>query len=126
MQATDNERYEKPEDVLQWMMDLADEKEEQPENLATRYIYAILGSLFSVSGSIKDTLYDVCARPEYISSLREEIEQALTEDGGWQKTTPAKLQKMDSFMKEVQRLNPPSARKRAPTFVSENRNCHHD
>ncbi|KAL8825028.1 MAG: hypothetical protein Q9191_004661 [Dirinaria sp. TL-2023a] len=109
MQAIEGETYRKPEDVLQWMMDLANEKEGQPENLATRYIYAILGSLFSVSGVIKDTLYEITARPEYIPSLRKEIEQAMAEDKGWQKTTHAKLQKLDSFMKEVQRVNPPSA-----------------
>ena len=31
------------------------------------------------------------------------------EDRGWQKRAAAKMQRLDSFMREVQRLNPPSA-----------------
>ncbi|KAL8949001.1 MAG: hypothetical protein Q9222_004857 [Ikaeria aurantiellina] len=53
-------------------------------------------------------LYDFCEHPEYISQLREEIDHALIEDGGWRKSTPGKLWKLDSFMKESQRLSPPS------------------
>lgn len=108
-EATIGESYEKPTDVIQWMMDLANEKESPPENLATRYVYTIIGSMHTVTSAIKDTLYDICARPEYVDPLREELEHILREDRGWQKGTAAKMQRLDSFMKEVQRLNPPSA-----------------
>ncbi|KAL8978512.1 MAG: hypothetical protein Q9177_006383, partial [Variospora cf. flavescens] len=100
---------DKPEDVIQWYIDLAKGGETDPENIATRYTYAILGSLFSVSGAIKDTLYEICAHPEYVAPLREEIRAAMEEDGGWKKTTPGKLPKLDSFMRETQRMNPPGA-----------------
>ncbi|KAI4286868.1 MAG: hypothetical protein L6R35_003880, partial [Caloplaca aegaea] len=100
---------DKPEDVIQWYIDLAKGEENDPENIATRYTYAILGSLFSVSGAIKDTLYEICAHPEYVAPLREEIRAAMEEDGGWKKTTPGKLPKLDSFMRETQRMNPPGA-----------------
>lgn len=110
LQSASDESSEKPEDVIQWMMELAKGEESDAENIATRYIYAVLGSLFSVSGAIKDTLYEICARPEYVASLREEIGAVLAEDGGWKKGTPGKLPKLDSFMREVQRVNPPSAR----------------
>lgn len=103
--------YKKPEDIIQWMMDLANEQETDAANLASRYVYTILGSMHTVRSAIIDTLYDICAHPEYLQPLRDEIGQALREDGHWQKGTAAKLLKTDSFMKEVQRLNPPSARK---------------
>ena len=108
-QATKGESYEKPTDVIQWMMDLANEKELPPENLATRYVYTIIGSMHTVTSAIKDKLYDICARPEYVDPLREELGHVLKEDRGWQKGTAAKMQRLDSFMKEVQRLNPPCA-----------------
>ena len=108
-EATKGGSYERPTDVIQWMMDLANEKESPPEKLATRYVYTIIGSMHTVTSAIKDTLYDVCARPEYVDPLREEMEHVLREDKGWQKGTAAKMQRLDSFMKEVQRLNPPSA-----------------
>ncbi|KAL8647240.1 MAG: hypothetical protein Q9210_005672, partial [Variospora velana] len=100
---------DKPEDVIQWYIDLAKGEEYDPENIATRYLYAVLGSLFSVSGAIQDTLYEICAHPEYVAPLREEIRSAMEEDGGWKKTTPGKLPKLDSFMRETQRVNPPGA-----------------
>ena len=108
-EATMDESYEKPTDVIQWMMDLANEKESPAENLATRYVYTIIGSMHTVTSAIKDTLYDICARPEYVDPLREELEHVLREDSGWQKGTAAKMQRLDRVMKEVPRLNPPSA-----------------
>ena len=105
----DGELYEKSEDLIQWMMDLANEEEAPSNKLATRYVYTIIGSMHTVTSAIKDTLYDICERPEYLEPLREELERVLEEDNGWRKGTAAKMQRMDSFMKEVQRLNPPSA-----------------
>jgi cytochrome P450 len=93
------------------MMELANESESPAENLAQRYIYTIIGSMHTVTAAVVDTVYDLCGRREYIEPLREETEQVLLEDGGWGKGTTNKMLKMDSFMKEVQRVHPPSARK---------------
>lgn len=52
-------------------------------------------------------LYDIAARPEYIAPLREELERVLKEDNGkLVKTSMTKLRKLDSIIKESQRLNP--------------------
>lgn len=104
----EGEKYEKPEDVLQWMMDGAEGEEREANNLATRYVFSVIGSLYTVSTGLVDCLYDMTARPEYLDSLRQEVREVLNEDGSWQKGTAAKLVKMDSFMKESQRFNAPS------------------
>lgn len=104
----EGEGYEKVEDVLQWMMDGAEGEEWEAENLATRYAFAVIGSLFTVSAGLVDCIYDLTARPEYLEPLRQEVRQTLEEDGGWSKNTPSKLVKLDSFMKESQRINAPS------------------
>lgn len=104
----EGEGYEKAEDVLQWMMDGAEGEEWEAENLATRYAFAVIGSLFTVSAGLVDCIYDLTARPEYLEPLRQEIRKTLEEDGGWCKNTPSKLVKLDSFMKESQRINAPS------------------
>lgn len=103
----------KPEDMIQWMLDAAESEEEQDTvNLATRYVYAVIGSLFTVSAALVDCVYDLAAYPEHLAPLRDEVERVLRkEDGGWQKGTPAKLELMDSFMKESQRANPPGPSK---------------
>lgn len=54
-------------------------------------------------------LFDLAARPEYIDPLREELREVLAEtDGVLTKQTLTHLKKLDSFMKESQRHNPPS------------------
>lgn len=61
-------------------------------------------------------LYDLACRPEYVEPLREEINEVLQEDGydvngdgslKLKKTSMSKLRKLDSFIKESQRLSPP-------------------
>lgn len=99
---------------MQWMMDAAEGEERDAENLATRYVFSIIGSLYTVSAGLVDCLYDLIARPEYMHELRAELTDALREDGGWAKGTASKLVKMDSFMKESQRVNAPSPSKLSP------------
>jgi hypothetical protein len=54
-------------------------------------------------------LYNLAAHPEYIAPLREEIEFLVTSEG-WEKSTLAKMRKLDSFLKESLRLHPLAAR----------------
>ena len=102
--------YEKPMDFLQWMMDGADDNDKMPEKLAHRELIMGLASVHTTTMAAAHFLYDLCARPEYLQPLREEIISVLDEDGGWQKMTVHKMRKMDSFLKESQRLNPASLR----------------
>ncbi|RYC60678.1 hypothetical protein CHU98_g5548 [Xylaria longipes] len=106
--SSENPSEQCAEDVLQWMIDTAEGEEKLPENLALRYVFTIIGSLYTVSGGLVDCLYDLTAHPEYISLLRDEVRQALASEGGWNKGTLSKLAQMDSFMRESQRVNAPS------------------
>ena len=57
-------------------------------------------------------VYSLCTMPESIQSLRMEAETALLEGGGvWNVETLSKLRRLDSFLKESQRLNASSFRK---------------
>jgi hypothetical protein len=50
----------------------------------------------------------LCAHPKYVGPLREEIESVLAENNGrFVKRNMTKLRKLDSFIKESQRLSPP-------------------
>jgi cytochrome P450 monooxygenase len=55
-------------------------------------------------------LYDLLEHPEYIAPLREEIVESLKANGGWTLAAANSMQKLDSFLKECQRLNPPAGR----------------
>jgi cytochrome P450 len=101
--------YEKPNDFLQWLMDEAwNEKDGQPEALVHRLLVLALASVHTTSMSAVQTVFDLLARPEYIQPLRDEMLQALREDGNWRRDTLTKLRLLDSFMKESQRFNGPS------------------
>ena len=48
-------------------------------------------------------LYRLAANPQYIQPLREEVE-GIVEKDGWSKVATGKMRKVDSFLKECQRI----------------------
>lgn len=105
--AKNDPNYEKPDDFLQWMMDDARPDEAHPNDIAHRQLLVSLAAIHTTSMSVSHFIYDLCAYPQYLEPLREEIIATLREDGGFKKTTLNKMRKLDSFLKESQRLNPP-------------------
>jgi len=61
--------------------------------------------LFSLTQNFTHVLYDLALYPEYWSALREEVEEATNRDG-WTKAAIDQMYKVDSFIKESQRLHP--------------------
>lgn len=101
--------YRKPSDFLQWMMDGADENDAMPEKLALRELIMGLASVHTTTMAAAHALYDMCQHREYFDELREELRTVLFSSGsGWKQQAPDKLRKMDSFLKESQRLSPAS------------------
>ena len=49
-------------------------------------------------------LYRLLSNPEYIEPLRQEIEAAVAEEG-WTKAGMDKMHKLDSFLRETQRID---------------------
>lgn len=120
LEAASDTAYEKPDDFLQWMMDLAKtEKDSHPHNLAHRLLGITSMAVVHTSAmSLTHNLYDLLVMPQWLSPLREEIR---TEIPKWQNTTQANvgnLRLMDSFLKESQRINPPGERKLSPNSRS--------
>ena len=97
---------EKPVDFLQWMSDNAQGKEKDQRFLAFIQMQITFAALHTSATAPMQVLYDLCCWPEYIAPLREEIERVTKEHGTLNKSALLKLVKLDSFMKESQRLNP--------------------
>ena len=53
--------------------------------------------------SFGHALFFLAEHPEYIQPLREEVD-SIVEKEGWSKASLAKMRKIDSFLKESQRL----------------------
>ena len=52
---------------------------------------------------LSDALVNIASYPEYVTQIRNEIEDVLEEEG-WSREALAKMVKLDSFMKESMRL----------------------
>ena len=104
-------RDQKFDNLLQFMDDAATGVDARPEKLAGRTLILTLASSHTTSMAACQAVFQMCEHPEYIPELREEVQRVVEEDQGWRKTTLTKLRKLDSFVKESQRLHPPSLRK---------------
>lgn len=100
------EETEKPLDLLQYMIEVAEGEDLQPERLAHLQLMSNLAAIHTSSMAITHAIYDLCEHQEYVQVLREEVEQVLRDDDGWQRDTHNKLHKIDSFLKESQRFAP--------------------
>lgn len=103
---------------VSWMMKhTSPELRENPYNLAVNQLTLSFASIHTTSSAICHILLDLASHPEFIAPLREEIEQVIAEDGFeidgsgkecLKKQSLTKLKKLDSLLKESQRLSPPS------------------
>ena len=67
-----------------------------------------VAAIHTTSMNITQVIYDLAAYPEHIPALRDELEPILNENKGiWDKNSLTKLRKLDSFLRESQRINPP-------------------
>ncbi|KAJ5495300.1 Periodic tryptophan protein 2 [Penicillium diatomitis] len=109
-EAAGDPQYEKPDDFLQWMMDMAeDEQDLDPEIMAHHnLILTSLAVVHTSSVALCHVLYDLIQHPEYIEPLREEMARTLSK--GWEHANKASFdaqKRLDSFLRESQRWGPP-------------------
>lgn len=100
--------YEKPDDFLQHLIDGGKEISDDDETTVQRLMVTYLGSGPSTIIAVAQVLFDLCAHPEYVEPLRQEALEVLRQHGGYTKQALAGMKKMDSFMRESQRLSPPT------------------
>ncbi|KNG90233.1 cytochrome P450 monooxygenase [Aspergillus nomiae NRRL 13137] len=103
--------YKKQDDFLQWMMDLADnDSDRDPMNLAYGLMITMALAVVQTSTMlITHAMYDLLVHPEYFEPLRDEIHETLR--NGWIRASLSNFgaqRRLDSFLRESQRLNPPS------------------
>jgi cytochrome P450 len=102
--------YVKPDDFLQWMMEIAEEDEDRDPDLLAHHLLILmsLAVVHTSSMAMCQALYDLVLMPEYRAPLRDEITRTLKD--GWENATLASFvaqRRMDSFLRESQRFNPP-------------------
>lgn len=100
--------YEGPGDTLEWVrLLLPDWEKKDMKYQAIQQLGIGAASIHTTSMLATNVIFDLAARPEYISELREEVQSVLEKyKGEWTIESMADLKKMDSFIKESQRLQP--------------------
>ena len=78
------------------------------ETVADTILAGSFAAIHTTTMTLTNVLYDLAAHPEYQEVLRKEIERISAEEpsGQLRKKTMPKLRKLDSFIKESQRVNP--------------------
>ncbi|POS72957.1 hypothetical protein DHEL01_v208647 [Diaporthe helianthi] len=107
-------RGEKGQDtLLTWMIDHGTDKEASIPEMAARQCVLTLASIHTTSLSVSNVLFDLCVYPQWFPVLRQEIDDVIRAHGKIgegklsHKQWLSKLEKMDSFIVEDQRINPP-------------------
>lgn len=101
-------KEEKPDDVLQWMLDRADTfRQESDADLAHYQMSLGMAAIHSTTSTGTQAIFDLALHPHYVEPLRAELRRELGATGGrWTKEALHNCKLLDSFVRESQRLNP--------------------
>lgn len=104
----DAARGKKSLDAIQWLINASPNGKKNMVDLADDQLFLTLAAIHTTSASILSTVYDLLDRPDSIAEILEEIHtvKAELQSDHWTKQALVKLEKLDSFMKESQRVNP--------------------
>lgn len=106
-----SQQDKKPRDILQWMVDLGTGNDQKNDIIIRKVMFLTMAGFHAPTATAVHVLYDLCANPEYFQPLREEIQKELAvENGQWTLGLLHRLRKLDSVIKESQRLNAPGLR----------------
>jgi len=101
---------DKPNDLVTWLLDEAytQGNGKRPEDIVNKIVnYVILinfAAIHTTSMTFTNSIYYLAANPQIADPLREEI-SPIVQELGWTKAAMGKMIKLDSFLKETQRLS---------------------
>ncbi|KAI1135209.1 ent-kaurene oxidase [Hypoxylon sp. FL0543] len=99
--------YEKPDDFAQWLLDALPEDQKGDYYIQGKLqLLLSAASIHTTSNLTTDCIYDLAVHQDMQELLREEAREVLEDDEAWgKKDSMARLKKLDSFIKESQRLS---------------------
>ncbi|KAJ7146844.1 cytochrome P450 [Mycena epipterygia] len=96
---------DKPNDLISWLLESAEGTERTAPSLAARLLVINMAAIHTSSMAFTHALLDLVTYPEHIAPMRAEAERVVQSDG-WTKAALGNMHKMDSFLRESQRVNP--------------------
>ncbi|KAM5535260.1 hypothetical protein V8D89_011066 [Ganoderma adspersum] len=95
---------EKPNDLLQFILDKATSKNETVFTIAQRLLSINFAAIHTSSNTITHALTRLAEQPELLGPLRDEIEKSISADG-WTSVALANMWKLDSLLRETLRFH---------------------
>ncbi|KAI1500539.1 cytochrome P450 [Biscogniauxia marginata] len=104
---SDTPGYEKPDDFIQWLLDALPKDEKRDYQIQSKIqLLLSASSIHTTSNLVTDCIYDLALHQDMQDILREEVHEVFENDDGWdKKDSMQRLKKMDSFIRESQRLS---------------------
>ncbi|KAI0060667.1 cytochrome P450 [Artomyces pyxidatus] len=94
----------KPNDMLMWLMEAAKDDDASVVDISRRMLVVNFAAIHTTSMTLTHALYHLAESPEYVQPLRDEVEAVVASEG-WSKSALGKMRKVDSFLRESQRLH---------------------
>ncbi|KAF9264409.1 cytochrome P450 [Marasmius fiardii PR-910] len=92
-------------DLITWLIQSSPQKDNiSPEEIGKRLLILNMAAIHTTGQALTHALINIAIHPEYVAPLREEVEEAIRTDG-WSKAAMGKMRKLDSFLKESQRVS---------------------
>ncbi|KAH9923124.1 cytochrome P450 [Epithele typhae] len=95
---------DKPTDLLQWLIEEAPVQRQTDMQIVERIMDLHFAAIHTSSTTSTHVLYYLATEPEWVETLRAEIEPIVAAEG-WTKNAIAKMWKLDSIFRESQRVN---------------------
>ena len=96
-------------DSLAWLLRLQGaNRSSSLEDVADQQLFLSIASIHTTSATSTSILFDLMSRPEDQDDVRGDIRRAVKEkgDAAWTLQDVASMRRLDSFMKESQRMHP--------------------
>ncbi|KAJ7511671.1 cytochrome P450 [Mycena galericulata] len=87
---------ERPNDLISWLLDLAEGEEHTASAIAVRILATNAAAIHTTSMALTAALYDLTAHPECIIPLREEAERVVAQEE-WSKAALGSMHKIDTI-----------------------------
>ncbi|KAF7775649.1 hypothetical protein Agabi119p4_4042 [Agaricus bisporus var. burnettii] len=91
-------------DMISWLWNASPQEQRTVRDIAIRVIYLAVAATHNSSSLLTHVLLNLATYNTYVEPLREEISTIVQADG-WTKEAVDKMRKLDSFVKETQRLH---------------------
>ncbi|CAK5271274.1 unnamed protein product [Mycena citricolor] len=93
----------RPNDIISWLLELADAEGRTPDRIAGRILSLNMAAIHTTSMALTHAIFYITTYPEYLEPIREEVENVIRAEG-WTKSALNSMHKLDSFVRETQRM----------------------